>query len=459
MPISSPRRRTSWPQALRRGFNRPRLNRPRLNRPRLNRPRLIRPSLNRPLSARLPVPIARDALSARGWRALALGAFAVVSVVLIVLSRQGAAANGGDLCRDYISAAQLLHGHDPYAPSDACGVLRYSPHPPLALLLLVPLAWLSVGTVALVWDLLMLAALIAALWIIWDEALADLAPRWAALGLAALAFWPPLLDTWLEAQISPLVLLLLALAWRARRHGQPGAAGAWLALAALIRLYPILLFIDPLVRREWRVAVGGVIAGLGVTLLTLPIIGPAEYLRYITRAAPGASADWINDAHNVSLRGWLGQLFVGGNTIHPVLSAPEIVTPLYALGALALVGLLVWQRSWLLGIPVMLVISPLAWPHYFIVLLLPWLVLAGQLIAAKEWNATAWMLLAAVALLYLNALGLRLLLPLPRRLAWPAAVFVFALPFYTLVLSVLTLWRSPKRRSGYHHQPNVLSEN
>ncbi len=437
-----------------------------------------------------------------------LGAFAAVSVVLIVLSRQGAAANGGDLCRDYISAAQLLHGHDPYAPSDACGVLRYSPHPPLALLLLVPLAWLPVGTVALVWDLLMLAALVAALWLIWDEALADLAPRWAALGLAALAFWPPLLDTWLEAQISPLVLLLLALAWRARRHDQPGAAGAWLALATLIRLYPILLFIDPLLRREWRVAAGGIIAGIGVTLLTLPAIGPAEYLRYVTRAAPGASADWINDAHNVSLRGWLGQIFVGSNTIHPVLSAPGIVTPLYVLGALALVGLLVWRawagqpspgtgqpqgiaptdrgadninrgadsiirgadipvrllisdadRAWLLAMPVMLMISPLAWPHYFIVLLLPWLVLAGDLIRAQKWNGTAWMLLAAVALLYLNAVGLRLLLPLPRRLAWPAAVGVFALPFYTLLLSILTLLFSPKRRSGYHHQPNVLSEN
>jgi hypothetical protein len=107
-----------------------------------------------------------------------------------------------------------------------------------------------------------------------------------------------------------------------------------------------------------------------------------------------------------------------------------------------------WGQAWLLAIPVMLLISPLAWPHYFIILLLPWLVTAAQCVRRQEWNVTAWMLCLAPALLFVNAVGLRLLLPLPRLLPWPAALFVFALPFYTLLLSMLTLVISPNHQKG-----------
>jgi hypothetical protein len=48
--------------------------------------------------------------SAREQRALLLGVFAVVSVVLLALSRQGVGPTGGDLCRDYVSAANPVAG-------------------------------------------------------------------------------------------------------------------------------------------------------------------------------------------------------------------------------------------------------------------------------------------------------------------------------------------------------------
>ena len=411
--------------------------------------------------------------AARHWLWFAFGLFIVAEITLIVVTRLTAAApNGGDLCRDFVDAQRLLHGQDPYTPFASCGDLHHSPHPPLALLLIVPLTMLPIGAAALTWDLLMLVALAGALWIIWDELRPQVAARWIVAGLVIITLWSPLLDTWLEAQIGPLVLLLLALAWRARRHGQLAWAGAGLAVATLIRVYPVLLFAYPLLRREWRVAGGGLAVGGGITLLTLPLFGISGYLRYLFVEAPGSSAEWVNDAHNVSWRGWLGTAFVGSNTIHPAIAAAGVVTPLFALGVVVALGALVWRgwaardavvgsatddAAWLFAIPAMLLVSPLAWPHYFTILLLPWLVVLAQAARARRMTRPAWLVLSAVALMEVNALGLRLLLPLPRLLAWPAGIFIFALPFYGLLLSASALWQLREQETAA--VPKVLMEN
>jgi hypothetical protein len=383
-------------------------------------------------------------------------AFTAAEIALIVLVRLTAAGtDGGDLCRDFVDAGRLLQGHAPYAPIATCGPLHHSPHPPLAFLLLVSLATLPVPAAALLWDLLMLAALVAALWLIWVELGAKMPLRWLALGLGALVVWTPLLDTWLEGQIGPLVLLLLVLAWRARRTERPWAAGIWLAVATLIRLYPILLFVYPLLRREWRLTIGGIAAGIGLTVMTLPFVGIGDYLRYIFVEAPASSAEWINDAHNISLRGWLGQIFVGSNTIHPIISAPGLVTPLFILGVAAALGVLLWrswqarflalgsvgdESAWLLALPVMLLISPLAWPHYAVILLLPWILAGFMRWQEGRWSIAALALVAAVALFDLQALGVRALFDVPRLLPWPVALFIYALPFYALLLSFGVQW-------------------
>ncbi|MBA3825166.1 MAG: DUF2029 domain-containing protein [Ktedonobacterales bacterium] len=406
------------------------------------------------------------------WGRWLFVAFLLAEVALIALTRLTAAApNGGDLCRDFVDAQRLLHGQDPYAPFASCGDLHHSPHPPLALLLVVPLAWLPIGAAAFVWDLLMLAALGGALWLVWDELRPQVDPRWVAVGLAVILVWTPLQDTWLEAQIGPLVLLLLVLAWRARRHGQAALAGGWLAVATLIRVYPVLLFAYPLLRREWRLARGGVIVGGVITLVTLPLFGVPSYLRYLFVEAPGASAEWVNDAHNVAWRGWLGSVFVGSNTIHPLLAAAGVVGPLFGSGVVVALAALLWRgwnaraavlgtvkddAVWLLGIPVMLLVSPLAWPHYFTVLLLPWLVVLADAARARRMTPSAWLVVAAVTLTEVHALGLRVLLPLPRLLPWPAGVFVFMLPFYALLLSFFAVWCAVGQESG--EIPKVLRE-
>jgi hypothetical protein len=397
---------------------------------------------------------------------LALIALAAAEVALIAVIRLTAAApDGGDLCRDYLDAHRLLAGQDPYAPFAGCGALHHSPHPPLGLLVLVPLALLPVGAAAAIWDLLMLAALTLALWLIWDELRPSIPPIWLLVGLAALGIWPPILDTWLEAQIGPLILLLIVLAWRARRRGEPWAAGAWLAVATLLRLYPVLLFIVPLVRRDWRMLAGGAITGVAVTALSLPFIGIGGYVAYFTREAPGSTAEWINDAHNVSLRGWLGDLFVGNNTLAPIAPAPALVTPLWLIGVLAVVALVaanVWrarsapvgspddEQAWHLVVPAMLLLSPLAWPHYFDILILPLAAAGTAWWNAQRWTAPAVALAVGFALLWANSLGLAALFPLPRVLPWPAGLLVFALPFYALVLifAAMRRWPALDRTNG-----------
>ncbi|HEV2237630.1 MAG TPA: glycosyltransferase family 87 protein [Ktedonobacterales bacterium] len=381
------------------------------------------------------------------------GAVALQCAVLAVIRLRAADPTGGDLCRDAVALRRIVRGVNPYMPITTCGTLYNLPHPPAYLLLIGPFALLPVAWGAALWDLGALCALALALALIARELRLRMAVWLLAALLALLIFWPPLLNALLEAQVAPVLLLLFTLAWRAARRGQSGQAGAWLGIATGIRLFPGLAVLYFLVRRDWR-AVGMAAVACAISeLLALPLVGVAGFSAYITREAPSTGAEYLINPHNVSLWGLMGMLFAGSPGHPAVIAAAALAKPAAQALALALVGALAirtWRRrrqafardeaTFLAYLPAMLLVSPLTWAHYFVLLLLPLIVLAARLgwlaapphRAAPEQRLVAWALGGALACVWINDLLARWNL----LHQWPAvfALVVLATPAYALLL-------------------------
>src|SRR5262249_15817581 len=179
------------------------------------------------------------------WTAILLGAVAAISI------RQSAPAHGDDFVQDYVSARAFLAGERPY--QDAAGLrerygflpagqpLPLNPHPPLAVLLVVPFAAFPFPIAFVTYQ----AAQVLCLAWAWNGACRTFARgRWVAATLGGLiGAWSPVWQGWDWGQPVGFVALTTLLLWRAARGSpRPGVAGVALALACCLRpFYAIVL--------------------------------------------------------------------------------------------------------------------------------------------------------------------------------------------------------------------------
>lgn len=326
---------------------------------------------------------------------LAFGIVAVVSFVIDPLI--GRFAGQFEDYGAYLDAARsMAHGQSPYAHFDpgASVVMQGFLYPPSAALLVRPLALLGDRLAMTSWLWLELACTIAGCLILARTALPASWPRTELAVLAALAFPPATYNYW-HGQINPLVFLLLALAYRAWMRRAEVPCGVYIALAASLKVSPILLVILLLRRRWWRgVAACAATGALGV-VAGIVAIGFAPLRTYVTDVLPAVSAEvgWI---YNQSVGGVLSRL-VG----HAVTSRQPGVTGLHVAVlavSIGIVAVAAWavrpsearstDRSIQFGIGIiaMVLAESIAWYPHLTYLLIPVFVGLG-VIGARGWVA------------------------------------------------------------------------
>lgn len=379
-------------------------------------------------------------------------------------------------------------------------------YPPLLAIALVPLTVVSCATAARVWlvgNLLLwlLSTLLLASWLRWalrgengPSGERKVAPCRMALGTRLRLVWRGVSDTDLFAlalatfialndwplrhgveygQTSMLILFLVLLGpWLARRR-RTVLAGGVLALAALIKVYPLLLIGYFAVRGRWRIVMGALVWLLALTAGMLLVVGVPGVLAMRTILTAGTLN--AGQFHNESLARaplWIAVEVGGGrDTV-----SPQVGSLLLALVALAWVGgmLVTWQHGRmaarrraaeqrrgadeadLLGycwtVCTMVLISPLTWAHYY-AWLLPALVyclgysirrLAGGIRAASGRVKPESFALVAVIAVYALTMGPA---PLGFDLAstffvGPQILHVPLRPLFALLrpVSTLLLW-------------------
>lgn len=325
-----------------------------------------------------------------GTRVVELLLFATVPALLLVAGFVDAALRGphhSDFWTFWSAGRDVLHGHSPYPllhslPDHA--YRRFAPfvYPPVTAFSVVPLSLLPYAVAKLVFFALSVAAIGLAMhflgvrdWRCYGAVYAS-GPAYAAVGLGA---------------VGPFLLLGIAVAWHYRDRARlAGLAVAYVVTAKLF-LWPLWFW---LVRtRRFRAAGIAAAGGLGAVLASWAGIGFAglrEYPRLLARLTE------LVGPHGYSVYALERSLGVGnvaaGRSLYII-----------AFLALALVALFVRddRRALIAVLTISLLATPILWPHYLVLLVVPialttrslsplWLMPAALWLDSAAWTGGPW---------------------------------------------------------------------
>ncbi len=353
------------------------------------------------------------------WR-LALAALALLGATQLwsILSQSPWVWH--DFTQDHVAIREALGGRNPYLPQNAqIAELfniaapkgpAYSFHPPTTLVFFLPLAALPYPAAFVAWDLVNLASLWAIVYLTARCLARPLEPLPSlAVALGLVAVWP-LRENFVEGQINIPVATGLVAYWYWLRDRRAGKAG--LALAAAVALKPIagLFVLYAAWRREWRLLLFAA-AGLALFgLLGAILAGPDGVRDYVSTAYPTHADLWPGYPDNASPEGFFTRLFGPDPWKRPSFPTPGLASALTLVSWVVLVGLLcaaLGRRAPLhsrldlefaaVGAALLLV-TPIIWPHYYVVLLAPLAILAARLIDVRAWALLAALVIAVLVL-------------------------------------------------------------
>jgi hypothetical protein len=169
-------------------------------------------------------------------------------------------------------------GGDPWVPSTVQRDLRpglsrprYCNYTPFFVEVLSPLARLDQKTSFWVWQTAQLLCLGAAVLLLACTNAPPLMPAATIIVLSLVLLSRQFAGAIVHAQVTPMLLALLSASWFCARRERSAGAGLWLALAALLKLYPAAAAGYFLFGRRWR-ALGWTVGFFAVgVLLTNPL--------------------------------------------------------------------------------------------------------------------------------------------------------------------------------------------
>jgi hypothetical protein len=367
-----------------------------------------------------PEPPTPRSASRRGPLSDPLTAVAVWIVALMIFGTLAAElpnrSNQLDFSHYYTSALAMRRGIDPYAIDlrplanslglDVADNTRAT-YPPPFLLCFEPLTTLTPARAYWTWIAINVALTIAALFVLLGfDSHVDLT---AALSLAGFALlYPPLVDNFSYAQSQVLVMLILALMMRWMERGIDRAAGIALAVAGLLRIFPLIMVGYLLARRRWTVlgyAIAGTVAGVAITLL---LAGPHVTLSFVRALPFVVDPRWMMRGVNVSLNASVdrGFLYVLKFPLSPSAEiARQLATAACEIAILAFTYVSTAapaadrdpdSRAFSLWVVATVLLAPTAWYHYLVLLFIPFAQLASAASVGRASNRSVWMAVASV---------------------------------------------------------------
>ncbi len=356
-------------------------------------------------------------------------AAAVLFVGLLRLVDQVLRVSQGqtDFCQDYIAAQRILQGVAVYQPLHCWAsyfliptALEYDTHAPFSGVFFLPFGFLPQVAAYTLWGFCCLAAYLASGFLLL-RALGWRSFRAFALFVVLSTYWSPLLGAETFQNLLQINTLLLVAAWYLQRKGHERWAGGFLGLAALLKIWPVVLVFYLLTRRRWRLVIASGLTMLLGGLLSLLVLGPGAYLTYLGPVRLN-EINWISRNANISLVGVVTRTLNGYHT-PPILFPPvllgltldravllgEIVAGSVLAGTLVFLWWSTRQAKsaaaelvrYGLLITVVLLIFPLTWYYELITLLLAF---ATTLLALRQMPRLSrwWWLLLVVSLLPLT---------------------------------------------------------
>ncbi len=279
---------------------------------------------------------------------------------------------------------QLLMGHNVH-------VHPYL-YPPPSLLFFFPLSLLSYTDARHVVLLVNHILFLILVWVIPFHLLRAGSKRGLAVFAVCIVYsltFHPVATTLNHGQVNILLLAFLVLFWLFARRGNAVPAALFLALAILLKTYPLIIIPMLLLIGRWREGVYTV-ALLGLaTIVSLIVLPDMIWHDWLTNVLPTGGyiripAGLFSPAHvaNQSLNGFFARIFTESEWSNPLSVKPDLARTLtYGVAGLTAVatGIASWRslqihtdsldRTILVALPAMYLIAPFSWEHHIVYLL------------------------------------------------------------------------------------------
>jgi len=265
-----------------------------------------------------------------------------------------------------------------------------SPHPPTASLLFFPfvLAGCGVYTVGYIWLILQFLCLFFSVYtsvLLHGTRLSLLA---VLVTTFVLLIWAPVIGDMKSGNVNCIILLLLSCMWLALHKECQILAGVLLGLSLLIKqiAWPVLLLF--IIKKKYLPLFSTLSTVIIGYFLIVPLVGMNSIYIYFSKSLPYASSIYGPDSLNLSLWSLGNRIFCGTkmnkSSLYNVVTEPLIgsefcgrILSLVLPTVVLIVSVIVIGRmkSFDFGMSLMfsltIVINPIAWHYYFVLLVLP----------------------------------------------------------------------------------------
>jgi hypothetical protein len=279
-------------------------------------------------------------------------------------------------------ARALLDGAAIYPPPTREAIVLGNPavYPPVFIIASVPLALLPVGAASWLWFCVLGVCVFVAMWILGVR-------DWRCFVLALTS--PVTIHGLFYGNLTIVMVLLVAVAWRFRDHALIAGLALGTAVAAKLFVWPLLVWL--LLTRRFRAAALALGTGALLVLGTWALIGFDGFREYpkLLRAVQDVYAE-----RSISLSTVAGSFGAG----------VSLAVAVAACAGLLLLVISAWlarrrdgdRRAFALVVTACIVASPIVWPNYAALLFVPIAITWPRLAPAWFFGYLTW-LLGAVA--------------------------------------------------------------
>ena len=299
------------------------------------------------------------------------------------LTAKAVAGHRNPYTDDFVPAIERL-GYD-------TGGVTHATDPPTFVMMIAPLSRLSIDRAFWLWSLISAICLAVSAYLLFGPG-SGLPIRTELILISLVMCYPPVAANLFFGQSKLQTLMLLTLMLALMKAHRDGAAGIALALAILLRIFPLAMIGYVVLLRRWRLLIFAT-AGCAIgALFTLLVLGSADTLSFTRGIATLTDQHWASLPQDLSTSGFISRVFLA---ISP--TSESGLTHFVRRGAVVcarLVFVLLTVRATLAFAPTQdrdwrlfslwviasVLLSPISWLHYEVI----FLILFGQLAVAAS---------------------------------------------------------------------------
>ena len=266
----------------------------------------------------------------------------------------------------YTSARSFLEGRSPYILSGGFTPFLY---PPFALLIFIPFTLFPLVVAEKLWLTVSLILFYTSIYFLFrlSQIKKFSLEGILLLTISNLAF--PVKFSLGMGQINMVLLFLLSLSLLLLSRKEDTKSGFLLGILILTKLFSPFLILWAVLLRRWQVILSLFISVVVLIAITAIVLTPSLYLYYAIHVLPGLVLSSPVIYYNQSLSGFFLRFMGLGNIVHVCIFFCQIAIALVSMGYVIRNKRKNPILSFSLFLTMSLLLSPLSWQHYFVLLL------------------------------------------------------------------------------------------